>query len=124
MRECRDKITIVPNINAGGAGGFSRGMIEVLKNRDSEHYTHILLMDDDAIVEPDLLVRIYGFLSTVKEIWKDITIGGALLREDYPYLLLCAGEWWKKGKTVNTEANLDLRTLLASSSKYLTGTGN
>lgn len=53
-------------------------------------------MDDDAVVEPDLLVRIYGFLSTVKEIWKDITIGGALLREDYPYLLLCAGEWWKK----------------------------
>ncbi|WP_339791284.1 glycosyltransferase [Tissierella sp.] len=124
VRECRNKITIVPNINAGGAGGFSRGMIEVLKDRDSEHYTHILLMDDDAIVEPDLLVRIYGFLSTVKEIWKDITIGGALLREDYPYLLLCAGEWWKKGKTVNTEANLDLRTLLASSSKYLTGTGN
>ena len=124
VRECRDKITIVPNINAGGAGGFSRGMIEVLKKRDTEHFTHILLMDDDAVVEPDLLVRIYGFLSTVKEIWKDITIGGALLREDYPYLLLCAGEWWKKGKTVNTEANLDVRTLLASSSKYLTGTGN
>ena len=72
-------------------------------------------MDDDAIVEPDLLVRIYGFLSTIKQTWKDITIGGALLREDYPYLLLCAGEWWKKGKTVNTEANLDLRTLKAAS---------
>ena len=123
VRECNDKVTVVPNMNAGGAGGFSRGMIEILKKRDLEDFTHILLMDDDAIVEPDLLVRIYGFLSTIKEIWKDITIGGALLREDYPYLLLCAGEWWKKGKTVNTEANLDLRTLKAASSEYLTGTG-
>ena len=123
VRECNDKVTVVPNINAGGAGGFSRGMIEILKKKDLEDFTHILLMDDDAIVEPDLLVRIYGFLSTIKQTWKDITIGGALLREDYPYLLLCAGEWWKKGKTVNTEANLDLRTLKAASNEYLTGTG-
>lgn len=124
MKECNDKVTIVPNMNAGGAGGFTRGMIEVLNRRDSKGYTHILLMDDDAIVEPDLLVRVYGFLSTVKECWKDITVGGALLREDYPYILLCAGEKWKKGKTVNVESNLDLRTLEASSSKYLTCTGN
>ena len=66
VRECNDKVTVVPNMNAGGAGGFSRGMIEILKKRDLEDFTHILLMDDDAIVEPDLLVRIYGFLSTIK----------------------------------------------------------
>ena len=59
-------------MNAGGAGSFSRGMIEILKKRDLEDFTHILLMDDDAIVESDLLVRFMVFFPIIKEIWKDI----------------------------------------------------
>lgn len=118
------KISVLQNKNAGGAGGFTRGMLEVLKAKEDERFTHILVMDDDAVVEPDLLVRIYGFLATVKTEWKQITIGGAMLREDYPYMLFCAGEWWNQGTIINPEMHLDLRAWKNAANSYLTETGH
>ena len=120
------KIHILENKNAGGAGGFTRGMMEVLqaKKRKEAPFTHVLLMDDDAVVEPDALVRIYGFLVTVREEWKNITLGGTMLREDFPYMLFCAGEWWKNGTIVRPEMNLDIRDREMATTQYLTETGN
>lgn len=118
-------VHIIPNMNAGGSGGFTRGMIEILNRKEQEGFTHILIMDDDAIVEPDTLVRLYGFLATVKDEWKDITVGGALLREEHPYILFCAGEWWEDGYTVpNPYTNLDLRERDKAACSYLTETGH
>ena len=77
-------VSVIPNMNAGGAGGFTRGMLEALKEKRKKALTHILLMDDDAIFMPDLFVRVYGFLTTLKEKYRAITLGGTLLREDYP----------------------------------------
>ena len=57
--------------------------MEALKAKKEAGFTHILLMDDDAVIEPDALVRIYGFLTMLKEKWKTMTIGvplSALLR--------------------------------------------
>lgn len=118
------KIHIFPNMNAGGAGGFTRGMLEILQRKEQENLTHVLIMDDDAILEPDAILRIYGFLSTVKEEWKDITLGGAMLREDYPYMLFCAGERWQNGAIYNPEMHLDLRDRATASNVYLTETGH
>ncbi len=120
VRLSAGKIQIIPNKNAGGAGGFTRGMLEVLNSKEKKSLTHILLMDDDAVVEPDTLVRIYGFLSTIKEEWKNITIGGAMLREDYPYMLYCAGEWWEASRVFNPAAQLDLRDFKNASARVLT----
>ena len=39
-----DLITVIPNENVGGAGGFARGMIAALES--DEDFTHVLLMDD------------------------------------------------------------------------------
>lgn len=117
-------IAVLQNKNAGGAGGFTRGMLEILKAKADKQFTHVLVMDDDAIIEPDLLVRIYGFLTTVKTEWKQITIGGAMLREDYPYMLFCAGEWWDQGAIINPEMHLDLREWKNAASSYLTETGH
>lgn len=124
VNESEGKIRVLPNMNAGGAGGFTRGMLALLDEKEERSFTHILLMDDDALIEPDTLVRIFGFLSVVKEEWKNITVGGAMLREDYPYMLFCAGEWWDKGTILNPKMHLDLRTLSASSSDYLIDTGH
>ncbi|MDD3252721.1 MAG: glycosyltransferase [Lachnospiraceae bacterium] len=123
-KTCEEKVVVVPNMNAGGAGGFTRGMIEVLKYKGNKTFTHVLLMDDDAVLEPDTIVRIYGFLSVVKDEWKDITIGGAMLREDYPHRLFCAGEIWENGKIINPRVHLDLRKLSEATSAYLTETGH
>lgn len=45
------RITIVPNDNVGGAGGFTYGMILAMKQRPKA--TNILLMDDDVAVSPE-----------------------------------------------------------------------
>lgn len=120
------KIHILENKNAGGAGGFTRGMIEILRAKKEQciPFTHVLLMDDDAVVEPDALVRIYGFLATVREEWKNITLGGTMLREDFPYMLFCAGEWWENGLIKRPEMNLDIRDRSVATCPYLTETGH
>lgn len=113
-------IKVCRNKNAGGAGGFTRGMLEILNDKQRFKLTHVLLMDDDAVVEPDAVVRIYGILCTLKEEWKDMTVGGAMLREDYPYMLFCAGERWEKGMIYTPGMHQDLRKYACSASENLT----
>ncbi len=121
IRSCGGKIRIFPNRNAGGAGGFSRGMLEAMK---AGTFTHILLMDDDAVIDPESLVRVAGFLASLKEEWKDVTVGGAMLREDLPYLLLCSGELWENGQILYNDLNLDLREYRNAACDLLTETGH
>ena len=104
-----ERIQIYNNKNAGGVGGFTRGMLEILKHKKDFELTHVLLMDDDAIIEVDALVRLYGLLSTIKEEWKQAAIGGGVFREDYPEILYTAGEWWEKGSIITPNPLLDMR---------------
>lgn len=53
-------MSILPNRNLGGAGGFTRGIREVLLDPD---ITHVLLMDDDIHLEPLFLNRLAFFIS-------------------------------------------------------------
>ena len=109
-------IRIYPNENAGGAGGFTRGMLEALKDKEC---THILLMDDDAVFDPDIFVRLYGFLSMLKEERKDITVGGALMREELPYCQFASGEQYRKNKAYNPYPKKDLRIYDNCVSSYM-----
>lgn len=103
------RIRVIANRNAGGAGGFTRGMLEVLQEKEAKKLTHVLLMDDDVRIDPELFVRIYGFLRMRKEKWKDITLGGMMLLEEMQYLLFAAGESWNKGMIRNRNKGMDLR---------------
>ncbi|MBR4667579.1 MAG: glycosyltransferase family 2 protein [Butyrivibrio sp.] len=103
-------ITVYPNPNTGGAGGFTRGMKEALAQKDEKGFTHVLLMDDDAFFDTEMFVRLFGILWTNREEYKDITIGGALWREDYPYLQFASGEWFGHFAAINEMKNLDLRS--------------
>ena len=118
-RDIRDRVRIIPNKNSGGAGGFTRGMVEILNEKERLGLTHVLLMDDDAVVDPETMVRIYGFISTLKDSWKDVTVGGAMFREEIPYILFCSGEWWEKGRIQNTALNWDLRSYKMAASREL-----
>ena len=53
------QITRIPNRNLGGAGGFSRGLLEAAKAR----YSHVLFMDDDAAFPVEALHRSFAYLS-------------------------------------------------------------
>lgn len=72
-----DRITIHPNDNVGGSGGYSRGMIEALN--DEVKPTNILLMDDDIIVLPESIRRLYTLLRILKPEYQNHFISGAML---------------------------------------------
>ncbi len=72
-----ENITIIPNKNVGGAGGFTCGMIKALDS--DENLTHILLMDDDVLFQPDSFMRLYRILSIIKPEYKSHFVSGAML---------------------------------------------
>ncbi len=104
-----DKIHIYPNRNLGGAGGFTRDIIEMSRNNDKYHITHTLLMDDDIVIEPEALVKTYMLLSLIKDEYKDAFIGGAMLRLDQQYKQVESGASWNGGNLNSLKSGLDLR---------------
>lgn len=104
-----ENIHTVYNRNTGGSGGFGRCMLEAVHTQEQYHFTHILLMDDDIILEPEILYRTFSFLSLQKSEYHDYLLAGSLLRMDIPYILHANGETWQKGKIGFTKAGYDLR---------------
>ncbi len=76
-----DYIRVYPNPNVGGAGGFSRGMIETLNLRKNGVFdaTHVIFMDDDIDVLTESFKRVYALLSLIKPDYQDHFIEGAML---------------------------------------------
>ncbi|MDR0918819.1 MAG: hypothetical protein LBM93_06155, partial [Oscillospiraceae bacterium] len=76
-----EKIKLVPNANVGGAGGFTRGMLEVIDLAEKKEYlaTHVLFMDDDVEINTESLNRTYSLLKFLKSEYKDRFISGAML---------------------------------------------
>ena len=100
-------ISLVRNLNSGGAGGFARGMLEVLKSK--EKYTHVVLMDDDISFDPEVFDRLVELLESLKPEEQDSFIGGAMLRSDKPWFHVESGAKWK-GLTVEPMGyGLDMR---------------
>ena len=114
-----DTIRIIPNRNVGGVGGFTRGMIEAINEKERLGLTHVQMMDDDAIMDPELFVRAYGFLGMRKDEWEDITLGGSLWREDFPYIQQAAGEWFKDFAVQNDFPLADLRETKTCMEPYM-----
>ena len=103
-----DKVHIFPNKNAGGAGGFTRGLIEILRCPE-KGITHALLMDDDVVIDTSSLLRTAVILSLLKEEYASAFIGGAMLRSDQRNIQVESGASWNAGSLVALKANLDLR---------------
>jgi len=66
-------LRIVEQENLGGAGGFTRGIMESLA---SDHASHILLLDDDIVIEPQILQRLINLLGHARD---NPIIGGQML---------------------------------------------
>ena len=71
------RVCIHPNPNVGGAGGFTRGMIEAMEQ--DERATHVLLMDDDVQVSPESIKRTFNVLALVREEYVDAFVSGAMM---------------------------------------------
>jgi len=67
------RLRIVAQENYGGAGGFARAALELLKRPQT---THILFMDDDVEVDPTHLPTVVAFLRYARE---QLVVGGQML---------------------------------------------
>lgn len=72
------RIHIYQNPNVGGSGGYTRGMIETLRD-ETFNATHALLMDDDVKILPESIIRTYNLLRCLKPEYRDHFISGAML---------------------------------------------
>ncbi len=80
------QLTYIRQGNLGGSGGFSRGMYETVRAQKSD-YT--LLLDDDAISEPESILRAVQFADyTVRP----SLIGGGMFHIDHRTVLHVQGE--------------------------------
>ncbi len=77
-----DLVTVIPNANVGGAGGFARGMLAAMDAKTD--YTHVILMDDDVHVFPEAVLRTYNLLALATEQYRDAFVNGAMLSVEQP----------------------------------------
>lgn len=105
-----ENVHIFENKNVGGSGGFTRGLIESLKLKEKHHFTHVLLMDDDVVVQPESFYRTYHLLTLLKDEYEDCYIGGSMLRTDRQFIQTESGGVWNSGRLISHKANLDLRS--------------
>lgn len=98
-------ITLIPNQNLGGAGGFTRGLIHL---KDAGGFTHCLFMDDDASCDVDSIRRAIALLKHATD--KNSAVSGSLLRELEPYRLMEKGALFENF-VVPLKASLDMRRI-------------
>lgn len=105
-----NKIHLFPNKNLGGAGGFTRDLIEIISNNSVYGITHVLLMDDDVVIEPEALVKTYTILALIKDEYLNSFIGGAMLRLDKQSIQVESGARWNGGNLDSLKHGLDLKS--------------
>lgn len=97
------RITLLPNDNTGGSGGFKRGM-EYAAQGD---FTHVILMDDDVSFEYVSFQKLFGFLRLVRD--ETISISGTMLYLDKPTVQFEAGgHFSQSGEQIGFGHFLDL----------------
>jgi galactofuranosylgalactofuranosylrhamnosyl-N-acetylglucosaminyl-diphospho-decaprenol beta-1,5/1,6-galactofuranosyltransferase len=85
-QELGSQLTYLRQTNMGGSAGFSRGMYETLKAGTS---SYTLLLDDDAISEPEAILRAVQFADYAKQ---PTIVGGGMLHLDNRTVLYTQGE--------------------------------
>ncbi|MGP9664701.1 hypothetical protein ACT3TY_08755 [Halomonas sp. AOP22-C1-8] len=83
-----EKSKVIKNRNLGGAGGFTRGLMETV---DNELSTHVLFMDDDASFFPESLRRTISVLQYSKA--ENRAVSGAMITEAHKWRM------WENGAT-------------------------
>ena len=103
-----EHVFLFENPNYGGSSGFTRCMIEAgLKKKGK--YSHLILMDDDALIRCFVLERTAQLLSFLKPAYQDHMIGGAMLSLQQPWLQAENGAEFRKRGTALNGARIDLR---------------
>ena len=97
-------VTLIPNRNLGGSGGFMRGLL-YLKDRG---FSHCLFMDDDASCEIESIRRCYALLRYATS--ARMAVAGSLMRETEPNRLFEKGARFD-GLCRPLKSGLDMRVV-------------
>ncbi|NUT53104.1 MAG: glycosyltransferase [Saccharothrix sp.] len=84
-----DKLRYVRQPNLGGAGGFTRGLYEVMEVDHAEH-ANVLFMDDDVLCEPEIVIRTTAFANRTAQ---PVIVGGQMLYLLHPNHLHVGAEY-------------------------------
>lgn len=103
-----DHVFLYENPNYGGSAGFTRCIIEAGIHRKG-HYSHIVLMDDDALIQDYVMERLVRLLSFLKGDYLDYLIGGALLSLQRPWLQAENGAELRNRGNILKGSQMDLR---------------
>ena len=100
-------ITILENRNYGGSGGFTRGLIEA---KDGG-FTHVILMDDDIDLHPEILERMTVFTSILRTEYQNAHFGTAMLSGSNPCIQYeLGGANWDGRRVKFVKHNIDIRS--------------
>ena len=105
----QEHIQVIRNKNAGGSGGFCRGMMEAIEQSGPKGITHVLLQDDDAEIGAEAYVRTIALLRYIKDEYSKACVGGELLDIERPWILNEAGALYRKGLSEVPLRGTDLR---------------
>lgn len=86
-----DGVAILPNANLGGAGGFSRGLLEARASGAS----HCLFMDDDASVHMGAITRTWMLLAYASD--PRVAVAGAMINADHRWQIWENGAVFDRG---------------------------
>ena len=70
-------VSLFPNANTGGSGGFTRGLYEAVHS--GREHTHILFMDDDIVLDCEMLRRVASLLRLRREELDSLAVGGTMI---------------------------------------------
>lgn len=101
-----DNIKVIHNLNYGGSGGFTRGILETINDKK---ITHVLLMDDDISLDTTAIERIYAVLKGQKEEFYNCFISGAMLSMENPTIQVENTAVWNRVILKRFGANFDLK---------------
>jgi galactofuranosylgalactofuranosylrhamnosyl-N-acetylglucosaminyl-diphospho-decaprenol beta-1,5/1,6-galactofuranosyltransferase len=99
------RVRLISNPNTGGAGGFSRGMLETLEQGWA---THMLVMDDDIELPSESVVRTLAFF---RHAGGKVAISGSMFDLEKPHHLHEAGARWNWAIDVHRPQPLKLLPL-------------
>lgn len=101
------RVQLIPNLNLGGSGGFTRGLMEALKDSS---YSHILLMDDDVELDSEV---IYKLITLYEYAESEVAVAGSMLDLYRKYELYEAGALYGRDRCRNEYEPFEVAPLKA-----------
>ena len=99
-----DLISVLPNKNFGGSGGFTRGIMEAHRGG----HTHVILMDDDVVIFPEAIERITVFMSLLLPEYKNAHFSAAMLPLSKMHMQYEMGARWNGHRIQSFKPDADV----------------